>query len=86
MEWQLRRMLFTGRNGLCSHLGRMSVGRHAAPFGLDRIRGVRADYIRFMSVAMQAAPKPLSIFTTQTLGEQVLSMPSKAARPPKLAP
>ena len=41
---------------------------------------------RLMSVAMQAAPKPLSIFTTDTLGEQVLSMPNSAASPPKLAP
>ncbi len=39
-----------------------------------------------MREAMQAAPKPLSMLTTETLGEQVLSMPSSAATPPKDAP
>jgi hypothetical protein len=34
-----------------------------------------------MSEAMQAAPKPLSILTTETLGEQVFNMPSSAATP-----
>lgn len=43
-------------------------------------------YSRFITLARYPAPKPLSIFTTQTLGEQLLSMPSKAARPWKLAP
>jgi hypothetical protein len=43
-------------------------------------------YMRLMSEAMQAAPKPLSILTTDTLGEHVLSMPSSAAMPPKDAP
>src|SRR5579863_8382644 len=36
--------------------------------------------------AMQAAPNPLSIFTTDTLGAQVLSIPRSAATPPKEAP
>ena len=39
-----------------------------------------------MQEATQAAPKPLSIFTTVTLEAQELSMPSSAATPPKLAP
>lgn len=33
-----------------------------------------------------AAPKPLSMLTTVTLGEQELSMPSNAATPLKAAP
>jgi hypothetical protein len=41
---------------------------------------------RLMSEAMQAAPNPLSMFTTDTLGEQVFNMPSNAATPPKDAP
>jgi len=43
-------------------------------------------YNRFITLARYPAPKPLSILTTQTLGEQLLSMPSSAARPRKLAP
>jgi len=39
-----------------------------------------------MSEAMQAAPKPLSMLTTETLGEQVFNMPRRAATPPKDAP
>jgi len=39
-----------------------------------------------MQEATQAAPKPLSMLTTVTLDAQELSMPSKAAIPPKLAP
>ena len=35
---------------------------------------------------MLAAPNPLSIFTTATPEAQLFSMPSRAARPPKLAP
>ena len=35
---------------------------------------------------MAAAPKPLSIFTTETPLAQLLSIPSSAASPPKLAP
>ena len=35
---------------------------------------------------MQAAPNPLSIFTTETLGEQVFNIPSSAATPPNDAP
>ena len=39
-----------------------------------------------MSEAIQAAPKPLSMLTTETLGEQVFNMPSSAATPPNDAP
>src|SRR5208337_1753567 len=46
----------------------------------------RTDYSRLITLARYPAPKPLSIFTTQTLGEQLLSMPSSAATPRKLAP
>ena len=35
---------------------------------------------------MEAAPKPLSMFTTETPEAQLFSMPSSAAMPPKLAP
>ena len=50
-------------------------------------RRSKADnHSRLMSEAMQAAPKPLSILTTETLGEQVFSMPSSAATPPNDAP
>ena len=43
-------------------------------------------YSRLISEAMQAAPKPLSMLTTETLGEQVFNIPSSAAMPPKEAP
>ncbi len=36
--------------------------------------------------ATQAAPNPLSIFTTVTFDAQLFSIPSSAATPPKLAP
>src|SRR5690606_27993439 len=39
-----------------------------------------------MEAANAAAPKPLSILTTATPLAQVLSIPSSAATPPKLAP
>jgi len=35
---------------------------------------------------MQAAPNPLSMLTTETLGEQVFNIPSSAAMPPNDAP
>ena len=38
---------------------------------------------RAMSVPVKAAPKPLSMLTTVTLGEQELSMPRRAAAPAK---
>ena len=41
---------------------------------------------RLITEATQPAPKPLSIFTTLTLQAQLLSMPSNAATPWKLAP
>jgi hypothetical protein len=45
-----------------------------------------ANHSRLMSDAMQAAPKPLSMLTTETFGEQVFNIPSNAATPPKDAP
>ena len=44
------------------------------------------DYPWLIADATQAAPKPLSMFTTATPLAQLFSMPSSAARPPKLAP
>jgi hypothetical protein len=43
-------------------------------------------YSRFMRLAANPAPKPLSILTTVTPAAQELSIPRSAARPPKLAP
>ena len=43
-------------------------------------------YRWLISEAMQAAPKPLSMLTTETLGEQVFNMPRSAATPPNEAP
>ncbi len=42
--------------------------------------------LRFIASAIHAAPKPLSILTTATPGEQLFSIPRSAAMPPKLAP
>ena len=41
---------------------------------------------RLINEAAYAAPKPLSMLTTVTPLAQLLSIPSKAAIPPKLAP
>lgn len=41
---------------------------------------------RLIHDATHAAPNPLSILTTVTFDEQELSIPSSAAKPPKLAP
>ena len=47
----------------------------------------KAVYGRWLiELATAAAPKPLSILTTETPLAQLFSIPSKAARPPKLAP
>lgn len=43
-------------------------------------------YTRFMRLAANPAPKPLSILTTVTPAAQELSIPNKAASPLKLAP
>ena len=43
-------------------------------------------YEWLISDAMHPAPKPLSMFTTATPLAHELSMPSRAAMPPKLAP
>jgi hypothetical protein len=40
----------------------------------------------FIALATAAAPKPLSILTTETPLAQLFSIPSRAASPPKLAP
>ena len=50
-------------------------------------RGAGRDRYKWLiSDAIDAAPKPLSMFTTDTPDAQLLSMPSSAAIPPKLAP
>jgi hypothetical protein len=41
---------------------------------------------RLIKLAATPAPKPLSIFTTVTPAAQELSIASRAASPPKLAP
>ena len=46
----------------------------------------RRAHSRLINDAIQAAPKPLSIFTTLTFGEQVFNMPRSAATPPNDAP
>lgn len=43
-------------------------------------------YTRFIRLAANPAPKPLSILTTVTPAAQELSIPNKAASPLKLAP
>src|SRR5271157_292403 len=48
-----------------------------APVGAQR---------RLIELARYPAPKPLSMLTTATLGAQLFSIPSRAARPLKLAP
>lgn len=58
----------------------------AAPFENLFLKSWRGTYRWLMSDAMQAAPKPLSMLTTDTFGEQVFSMPSSAATPPSDAP
>ena len=47
-----------------------------------------ATHVRrsLMRIAIMAAPKPLSMFTTETPVAQLFSMPRSAARPLKLAP
>jgi len=61
------------------------------PFGMtnsrffSRLLGEKY-YKRLMHDATQAAPNPLSIFTTVTLDAHEFSIPSSAATPPKLAP
>jgi len=47
---------------------------------------LRRPHSRLISDAIHAAPNPLSILTTETLGAQVFSMPSSAATPPSEAP
>ncbi len=51
-----------------------------------RMDAPQVAYSRLMSEAMHAAPKPLSMLTTETFGEQVFNMPSSAAMPLNDAP
>jgi len=53
---------------------------------ISRCGYFRLFHIRLMREAMQAAPNPLSMFTTETLGAQVFNIPRRAATPPKEAP
>ncbi len=58
-----------------------------APFSRRRHERSRIDGHRWLiSEAMHAAPKPLSMFTTETFGVHVFSIPSSAATPPSDAP
>ena len=41
---------------------------------------------RLITEERTPAPKPLSMFTTATVGEHELSIPRRAETPPKLAP
>ena len=59
----------------------------AAGAGLAvEVGGGHAEARRAMRVAWTPAPKPLSMLTTETPGAQLVSMPRRAARPPKAAP
>ena len=59
--------------------------RHSAThYGIGVSSFPRA--VRKIVAAKQPAPKPLSMFMTATFGAQELSIPSKAASPPKEAP
>src|SRR6056297_552102 len=53
-----------------------------------KIKGSHAGQppLRLMRLAAKAAPKPLSMLTTVTPEAQELSIPSRAATPPKAAP
>ena len=56
-------------------------------FGLFGLFGLFSVFqTLLMQDATQAAPNPLSIFTTVTFDAQLFSIPSSAATPPKLAP
>ena len=60
-------------------------------FGVEIRRKARVAWsgiqiFRLMAAAMQAAPKPLSMLTTASPGEQLVSMPSRAEKPPAPAP
>jgi len=78
----------TGPNG--SSLGfqpqaqRFAILPPGPEWGTDIARG--QPRARFIIAAAYPAPKPLSMLTTVTPGAHELSMPSRAAMPPKLAP
>ena len=73
-------------------LSRQGVARWHRSFSGGWPPGRETAYVRFatarwlMRLAMHPAPKPLSMFTTDTPLAQLFSIPSSAARPPKLAP
>ena len=82
----------------CRHR-EVSVARvHAVPAGMQNSYGgvLQSGIVlpecchhtaaRTIIAAEYAAPNPLSMFTTETFGEQEFSIPSSAARPPKAAP
>ena len=86
-------------NGLLDFMDRdqcRSRPLHGQPFQMVRIcrfvsrvfgkHGPSLVYNRLTMLAKQAAPKPLSMLTTATFEAQLLSIPSSAAMPPKLAP
>ncbi len=66
--------------------GRAACGKGHGVLEQARLGGRAGPYSRLIRLATYPAPKPLSIFTTVTLLAQLLSMPSSAARPWKLAP
>src|SRR5438128_559067 len=53
---------------------------------IGRDRGFEIRHKWLIKLAILAAPNPLSMFTTATPDEQLLSIPRNAAIPPKLAP
>ena len=57
------------------------LGRGNVPGGGKAFAGRQTRYRRLIRLATYPAPKPLSIFTTVTLLEQLLSIPSRAASP-----
>jgi hypothetical protein len=77
--------LLWGRTSLAAGVLDVNSGRFS-PHPCDRLIERRRAYTRLMQEATQAAPNPLSIFTTLTFDAQLFSMPSNAATPPKLAP
>jgi hypothetical protein len=58
----------------------LSLSPEPEPFSIS----IRYKWL--ISDAIEAAPNPLSMFTTETPDAQLFSMPSRAAMPPKLAP
>ncbi len=65
-----------------------AAGKPAAPSLWDSNQRFADQAPRRLAIspATYPAPNPSSMFTTDTPGQQLLSMASKAATPPKLAP